>query len=205
MSDDQHVPPVDWDRYKVHGSGGGDSGVPVGDPTRWGVELLTPLTDAPATVLTPQILQMSTRDGYSRSWSMLGTLSLPTVLWDANELGPGQQILVELQIGLGVGQSTINHAILLVSPIGFTVTKPSVPAGGLCMQQNWSNGGPYNTLFDSGAGNESRPFAIIGGLIGKSISVRARYTTFAPQPITGLPAASRLALIVTPYAAGEGL
>ena len=74
------------------------------------------------------------------------------------------------------------------------------------MSQNWFSGGPYNTVPDNAVvGTEARAFAVIGGLIGQSISMRARYQNFTVAPTPGYPTSSRLALIVTPYAAGEGL
>lgn len=196
QNEGMHAP--DWGRYKVTGPG---HPAPVGDPTVWGKQIFVPLSDAAPIVNTQQILQIATRDGYSRSWSLFGTLSLPTITWDT------AKFIVELQISMGVGQIQINHAILLLFPAGQALGGASALAGGLCLTQNWFFGGPYNTIpEDGGAGTvESRAFAIVGGLVGQSISVRARYINQTTAPTPGLPTSSRLGLIVAPYAAGEGL
>jgi hypothetical protein len=209
MSDDleQGMMPPDWERFKVTRDG---VGAPVGDPTRWGAQVFTALDDNNALVSTPQILQLSTRDGYARSWSLLGTLTLPLVTWLNADL------IVQLEIVMGVGQVQITHAILLFLPAITTppVPQPASPRGGLCLTQYYAYGGPYNGIGEaSSAGllqNQARAFAVVGGLVGQSISIRATYqiqgaTATGLPPTPGLPTVSRLALIVTPYAAGEGL
>jgi hypothetical protein len=188
--------PPDWERYKVAPAG---HVMHVGDPTRWGAQAVTPLNDALLAaapfgigVSSGQLLQVQTRDGYSRSWSMLGTLSLPGLQWNA----VGASMSVELELVMGVGQAQITHRIVLFS--AFTT-----PYSGLCMTQHRSQGGPYDGTSDSASGTEARAFAIIGGLVGQSISAQCLYG--GSTPVAGLPATSRIALIVTPYAAGEGL
>jgi hypothetical protein len=190
----------DWDRYHVKGH----DTAPVGDPTRWGAQIFQPLSDAVPLVSTPQILQVATRDAYARSWAVLGTLSLPTLTWNTADL------VVQLEVTMGVGQIQITHAIVLfhyaitAPPAGL----PAVGRGGLCLDQYLFYGGPYNALGEANSGgvllDQARAFAIIGGLVGQSISIRATYQIIT-SPAPGLPATSRLALIVTPFAAGEGL
>ena len=202
MNESEGMHDPDWDRFKVTKDG---TNAPVGDPTRWGAQIFTALADTAPDVYTPQILSMSTRDGYARPWSLLGTLSLPTVTWDKTQVGPGG-LVVSLEISLGVGQIQITHSILLLTGAGTGPGGvPTVP-GGLCFTQNWFLGGPYNTVQEAigGVNTEARAFAVVGGLVGQSISIRARYQIVTP-PTPGLPTTSRLGLIVTPYAAGEGL
>jgi hypothetical protein len=196
----------DWGRFGIKSP---SAFQPVGDPNRWGAQVITRIVDqASPDTYTAQILQIATRDGYSRSWSLIGTLSMPTALWDAQQLG-NATFSVNLEIGMGVGQTTISHAIVLCSSPGFGAAGPSVPipATGIILDQAWFRAGPYDTLFDTSGGvnNESRAFAIVGGLIGSSISVRAHYQNHTTAPTPGVPFSSRLAIIVTPYAAGEGL
>lgn len=189
----------DWNRYVLPVN---PTGVPVGDSTRWGAEYFQPLADNLAMV-TPQILQVQTADPYARSWALLGTLSMPAITWNRADL------FVQLDISMGVGQITIQQAIMLMHPAITSppVGLPTVGRGGLCLEQNFYFGGPYNSQAETNAGGdvEARGFAIIGGLIGHSISVRARYESGQLPPTPGFPAISRLAMIVTPFAAGQGL
>lgn len=192
MNESEGIHDPDWGRFGIEHP---NASKPVGDPTRWGAQVFTALTDALITagvINTSQILQVQTRDGYSRSWALLGTLSLPGVQWNA----VGSTLHVQLELTMGVGQVQITHVIELFN--AFTT-----PYSGLCMSQHFSQGGPYSGTFETSTGIESRAFAIIGGLVGQSISVRGVYGGAAP--VAGLPATSRLGLIVTPYAAGEGL
>lgn len=202
MNESEGIHDPDWGRYQVHKDG---VGAPVGDPTRWGAQVFTQLDDGFGLVSTPQILQLATRDGYSRSWSLEGTLSLPTLTWNTANL------IVQLEVTMGVGQVQITHAIMLLNPAITTppVGLPAVGRGGLCLSQYFFFGGPYNAVGEANAGgvlaNQARAFAVIGGLVGQSISIRATYQNTDLPPVPGLPTLSRLALIVTPYAAGEGL
>lgn len=196
QNEGMHAP--DWDRFGIKGP---SAYQPVGDPTRWGAQVFTALTDATPIVVTPQILQVATRDGYARSWSLLGTLSLPTITWDT------AKFVISLQITMGVGQIQIVHIVDLLFPAGQQSPGAGSPAGGLCITQNWYQGGPYETVPEDGGGQivEARAFAMIGGLIGQSLSVRAKYINQTVAPTPGLPTPSRLGLIVSPYSAGEGL
>lgn len=203
MNESEGMHPPDWERYKVAAAGGG---APVGDPTRWGAQVFTPLDDNTGLVSTAQILQMSTRDNYARSWSVLGTLSLPTLTWNTADL------LIQLEITLGVGQVQITHAVMLFRPALLTPPAglPIVTSrGGLCLEQYIFYGGPYNAIGEANAAgslqNQARAFAIVGGLVGQSISIRATYQVSTVPPVPGFPTTSRLAVIVSPYAAGEGL
>lgn len=191
MNESEGIHDPDWDRFGIKPP---NASQPVGDPTRWGAQALTLLTDAglAGVIASGQILQVSTRDGYARSWSLIGTLSLPGVEWNA----VGSALHVQLELTMGVGQAQITHIVELFN--AFTT-----PYSGLCMAQHYTQGGPYSGTFDTSTLTEARAFAIIGGLVGQSISVRALYGGSPPAP--GLPSTSRLALLMTPYAAGEGL
>ena len=188
----QRVPPPDWDRYVMPQQQPGPALPPVGDPTRWGAQLDTLI---PATGLqqSSQILAASTNDAYSRSWSLIGTLSLHPDLWAA-----GARIIVSLEITQGVGQTHITQRLCLFDP--------SVAAG-LCYTQYVPNGGPYESIPSAspttGATLLTRSFAAVGALVGQSINIRARYVVAAVFP--ALPEISNLALLLTPYAAGEKL
>lgn len=170
----------------------GDPDAPrVGDPTRWGAEIQT-IIPATGLQVTQQVLAAATRDAYSRSWSMLGTLSLPPDLWNA-----ASGITVSLEAVMGVGQAQIAQRISLFDP---------TQNGGLCYAQYLPNGGPYESIpshSSDGAVILSRSFAAIGALIGQSINIRARYSVAAIFP--ALPAVSTLTIIVAPYAPGSKL
>lgn len=185
----QKVPPPDWDRYVMPQP---PSGPPVGDPTRWGAQLDT-LIPATGLQTSTQILSATTRDGYSRSWSLIGSLSLHPDLWVA-----AAGIVVDLDIAMGVGQAVINQRLALFY---------AGQASSLCNAQYLPNGGPYesipSTSPSSGATLLTRSFAAIGALIGQSINIRARYTVAAVFP--ALPETSTITLILAPYAAGTKL
>ena len=203
-SDGSHAP--DWRRFGIKPPNAGN---PVGDPTRWGVQVITPLVDVnpPKPIYTGQILQIATRDGYSRSWSLVGTLGLNGVIWNGVGSPPQIQVEVSLEVTMGVGQAQMTQQIgLLVPAVPKVAPEVSIPAGGLCVTQFFDNGGPflYSGTFD-GAPVIYRSFAIVGGLVGSSIQVRARDLTAPFPPTTGLPSSAILTLIATPYAAGEGL
>lgn len=189
----------DWDRYSVATA----KIAPVGDPTRWGarVDTLIPLPTSPGDSLAAQILAVATNDNYSRAWSLLGNLTLPMITWQTATA----EVACVLEISLGVGQIQIDHNIVLANCNG---------QKGLCFQQDIANAGPYiayrripTRSGDAGGFiyDETRSFAIIGGLVGQSINVRARFSSGIAANVRGIPTTARLELIVTPYAAGEGL
>jgi hypothetical protein len=186
---DEGIHAPDWERYKVTAKG---VNAPVGDPIRWGVQIFTPVPAV--TNVTAAAISVSTRDGYSRSWSMLGTLTLPNSVWSS------ATSYVALDCTMGVGQVQLTQSIVLLLGAGG-------PTGGLCRQQNVSNGGPYFAVAEPHPGvaglDDTYPFAIIGGLVGQSLSVRVNYAL--PVATPDLPTISRLTLVVAPYAAGEGL
>ena len=211
---DIHDP--DWERYFVAAQGGV---APVGDPTRWGSQVFTRIFDngfPEQIIFSGQMLQMATQDNYARPWNVIGTLTLPQSVWLSTA------VEVDLEVTMGVGQIQIVHRIGLVrsfrstQPPGWPITPPgpfaTIPIGGLCIQQSQNAGGPYAettepTTAELPVAGElqdiCRPFACIGALVGQSISMRARYRRWNVS--NGLPCLSRLAVIVTPYAAGEGL
>lgn len=187
----------DWDRVLVHQG----KTQPVGDPTRWGAQEFTLLpvpSAATQNLLQTQIIQAATRDGYSRSWALNGTLSLPADLWTPGALG----VEVSLQIQMGVGQAQVLHEIMLWSP---------VPQGGLCDSQYFPNGGPYVAYTSPplsqvpGVVDRTRAFAAIGALVGATINIRAKYNLAAAAAAAVFPTRSLIQLVLTPFAAGTGL
>ena len=189
MNESEGIHPPDWDRFLVTKDG---VGAPVGDPIRWGAQVSTPLADTGIQFTnTAQILQVATRDGYSRSWSAIGTLTMPAASWLGNDWD------CVLFLTLGVGQIQISQMIPLY--LGLSPNPP----GGLCVTQHVNSGGPYGSVL---AGTlETRSFAIIGGLLGQSFAIRARYAASAFPPTSGWPTTAALSIMVAPYAAGEGL
>lgn len=191
---ESEMPDPDWDRYVMPHQQPGAHLPPVGDPTRWGASLQTLI---PATGLqsSTQILAATTRDAYSRSWSLIGTLSLPIAIY-----GGGVSISVALEITQGVGQAQITQRIVLYSG-GLT------PVGsGLIVTQYYPNGGVYEGIVSAspltGAPYYTKSFAAIGALVGQSINIRAAYTCAA---LPGLPDVSDITLLLAPYAAGDKL
>jgi hypothetical protein len=181
----------DWNRYLVRGQ----AAAHVGDPTRWGAQVET-LIPATGEVTSTQVLAASTRDAYSRSWALLGTLELPAELWNAAIAGVG--VSVSLDVSVGVGQTLLTQRLSLFEASGPLAT------GGLCETQylpRTAGQGPYLAI--NTANGLTRSFAAIGALVGQSINIRARYSIAAV--FASLPARSLLSVIVCPFAAGEGL
>ena len=189
--DDYGLPDPDWDRYVLPGA---NPKIKLGSPVRWGASAQANVPAALLETPTEQFLRIQTADAYSRSWSIIGTVQMPSAIW-AVTVAPFS-LAVLLEVSQGAGQTTIRQNLVLA--VGGN------PTGGLCNTQHVNNGGPYFSEF-SGPGNtiETRPFAAIGALVGNGIAIRARFIGFAP--FTGLPATPIVSAIVTPYAAGEGL
>jgi hypothetical protein len=182
---------VDWDRFKVAPQG---KLSPLGDPTRWGAQALANIVVGGLDVFTDQIVFAQCRDGYSRSWSIIGQLTLPQTYWNAPGVFPAGPfpVVVALEVTQGVGQVAVKHQIILSCGNNASV--------GLCNTQNAINGGPYLSSFPDNV-NESRPFAAIGAVIGNAINVRGRF-------ITGVPPANTTAILsvaLTAYQPGAGL
>lgn len=182
----------EWDRYLVARDG---KALPVGDPTRWGAQVYTRITGVGTDQPSTQVLQMASNDQYSRSWAVLGTLSLPPDIWLAGAVS------ISLEVSMGVGQAVVTHRISLFE---------GTPIGGLCHWQYFPQGGPYLAVPTPSLSENpavafdlTRGFAAIGALVGQSINIRARYVINSAS--LQLPARSLLVLAVTPFAAGKGL
>lgn len=187
----------DWARY---GARPPNQFEKVGDPTRWGAADRTILVDNSIQQSTQQVLQLTTRDAYARPWSVIGVLTMPVSIWNT------AQMISSILVTTGVGQVQLLQEIAL-----WIGTGSAGGPGGLCYQQDSANGGVFlrteNFFMPNVAGLQiayhSKPFAIIGGLVGQSIQIRARHGVIAGG--ADLPAPILLSLVATPYAAGEGL
>lgn len=187
------IPPPAWGNVLVNS---GKQGKPVGDPTQWGAGQLTLLDAALVQTFSPQFVSAATQDTYARSWAILGTLRLPQATWNAPGTFPAGPfpLVVALDIVMGVGQASVQHQIILMCG-----NNPNV---GLCNTQNAINGGPYLSTFETGSGDETRPFAAIGALVGHTIQMRVRYVGGTN---VGLPTTAQVQALITPFAAGAGL
>jgi hypothetical protein len=184
----------DWDRVLVTA---GKKSIPLGDPTKWGSQIPTPLDVTLTETFSDQIVFAQTKDAYSRSWAIIGTLTLPQATWNDPGVFPAGPfpIIVALEVQMGVGQATVLHEIIL--------SCGNNPTVGLCNTQNAINGGPYLSSFAAAPDFlETRPFAAIGALVGNQINVRARYIGGLN---TGLPTTAVITALVTPFAPGVGL
>jgi len=176
-------------------------GPSLGDPTRWGGEVTKSFpTIAQGENWSDQFLQATTRDTFSRSWSLVGTLYMTTTAWSQVSAWPpaAPPYFVMLEILQGVGQKTITQELLLApgSPAAFT----AAPYG-LCWQQSAEFGGPYAPRVEPSGTIQGRSFAAIGALIGHNISVRMHLVNFS---LAGNESA-RLEALLTPYDAGAGV
>lgn len=201
----------DWERFGIEPPG---RLAPVGDATRWGGSVTTPIDAAaegntPRAIYGQQILLAQTRDPYARSWSLTGTLALPAQQWaepGVPVLGPfpmdGARLIVALDIVAGLGQVQVHQQILLMS--GGDPTNI-----GLCNTQCSTNGGPYVPTFSDTPPTETslqaRAFAAIGALVGQTISIRGLFVRGGLPGNQGICNFVTLSLVLTPYNAGEGL
>lgn len=187
--------PPDWARFGIDPP---NTFQKVGDPTRWGAQDSTILPGPISGANSGQILQIVTRDLYARPWSLLGVLSMPV------SVIAEPQVEAILQVTMGVGQVQILQEIVMYRGSGAAGTR------GLCFDQQDLNGGPYtgvnffaNNVAGVSLAYTPMPFAIVGGLLGQTVSIRARYTILSAN--VDVPAPMFLAAIVTPYAAGQNL
>jgi len=205
------IPDPDWARTLVQSQ---SNLKPVGDPTRWGSRTLTQILSPPGIgelgSASSQVMQAATRDAYSRCWALNGTISLPSDFWD--ELSDIDAYLhIDLQCQMGVGQAQVLHQICLFDNSAGPGGEPT----GLCWQQERGQGGPYSrqttaTLSANPAIIDyTYAFCAIGALVGNTINIRANYLygyTVDPDPFASyFPLQSALNLVLTPFAAGEGL
>jgi hypothetical protein len=191
------MPEPDWARYVMPSQTPNANMPPVGDPTRWGASLDTNLPIAGIDFSTAQVLQVQTKDAYSRSWSLFGTLSLPQVLW---LLGTGAYVAID--VAQGVGQTVINQRI----PLFAGAVAAGSTFASLCEAQWINNGGVYDQITlppQNGLTMIGRSFACVGALVGQSISVSVHYSIAVAWAAN--PAISSLGLVVAPYAAGDKL
>lgn len=189
----------DWGRY---GARPPDKFEKVGDPTRWGATDRSPIgLNVFPIVSSNQVISVTTRDPYARSWAALGTLTLPVAVWTT------AQTISSILCVMGVGQIQLMQEIALWIGAG-----SAGGPGGLIYQQDSINGGPYINpdpfLAPNDAGAviswQQKSFSIIGGFVGHTIGIRGKYGVIVGA-MPELPAKAELSMIVTPFAAGEGL
>ena len=226
--DDPNNPPgihdPDWARFGISNPNQLQS--PTGDPIRWSGTMVTALDQVPLapppfadlfTITTPQIIQVQPRDAYPRNWSIVGKLSWLSAIWQAAADYPPPASFscnAFLQIITGMGQVQLVQTILLAAGGVGIPRYPGSPLLGLCNQQLAASGteapaGPYDQdlSYPGGAATQTwgRSFAAIGAIVGNSISVRALYRPGVNFAGTYPGATAKLDLMLTPYAAGEGL
>lgn len=205
------MPDPDWANVIVHAD---QKKCPVGDPTLWGNTIRTPIDDDPILGSTPrviygdQILLAQAADQYSRSWSLSGMLAVPGVGWRFSSGSvpagldlPADGMNIFLEVVQGVGKVSIANQInLACNGFGTNI--------GLCWNQSSIYGGPYVPTFGPTPIDASSyiqlPFAMIGALIGNTISVRAIYLR-GGSATTGTIKNAIMSCVLTPYAPGAGI
>lgn len=171
---------VDWNKYldveSRATSGSGAMHTPLGDPARWGGEVKTVVTPTGTFETGGQLIRVQTLDPYSRSWQMLGTLSALLDVWasDAASWKAG------LEIGMGVGQTTVYHTVDLRSLVALAAPFYISPDGGI-----------------------TRPWVMSGGLLARAISARVVHT-LATETFAGERTITTAALL-SGFAIGTGL
>ena len=213
-----HMPDPDWANILIHPD---QKKNPVGDPTLWANQITT-LVDAdpiagntPRTIQGDQIVLVQAADRYSRSWSLSGVVFTDTDAWNsgASSVTPPtspydagardlNNLAIWLSITQGIEKITLEQQILLMA--GNTSVNY-----GLCNNQFTQNGGPYgelyNTLPPTESDQQGRAFAAIGSLIGNTISIKPIITRGGVPGSQGIIGSVTIALILTPYAPGQGM
>ncbi|HKW09197.1 MAG TPA: hypothetical protein VJO33_02390 [Gemmatimonadaceae bacterium] len=204
MTIDLETNAPDWDRVIVDALRGGKP-APVGDPLTWGGRASIPSGlcsqppwtqfDSYQELYTQVIVNTRAPDTYARGWSLVGSLLMPTSMWDSDEF------YAALEIVLGIGQTTFSQEIVLSA----NIVDASEPFG-LCNQQLVYNGGPYSETYPnggSGATTSARAFAAIGAFVANSISVRGVLRHASEGGSVNEPIVFTLG--VAPIAAGHGI
>lgn len=219
------MPDPDWGGIVVQPN---QKKMPVGDPTLWANSITTVIDSDPILGSTPrvifgdQIILAQAADRYARSWSLIGNVSIPIngATADPNpqppgasdqEIAIGAPVEVWLNVTLGIEKITITQDILLLSGVVDTSVVPFQGNYGLCNNQSAVVGGPYGYQFNVrpvAFTPETRitlSFACVGAFIGNTLSARAIYVRngVAGQPLD-VPDAT-VALLITPYAPGQGI
>lgn len=224
------VPPMpapDWGGVIVHPN---QKKMPVGDPTLWANTVTTQIDTDPRFGSTPRVIQgdqiilAQAADRYSRSWSLIGSVTIPfgAAVADTNIAPPGSSagdtfladnppLAVWLSVVQGIEKITIEQQILLLSGVVDVNVVPPIGNFGLCNNQTSGVGGPYGITYNItpiALGPDLRgtsPFACVGAFIGNTISARA---IFVRGGVIGQPADvpdCTVSLLITPYAPGAGI
>lgn len=220
MSDHAYPPGIhrpEWETVLVDT---GQKTRPVGDPTVWGGTITTAIDTDPVLGSTPrvisggQIVLAQAADRYTRSWSIVGVLRMPfgtTGIPSPDVQPPGfvetspvtpttPSMTVWLRVNMGVERISLLHDILLF-------TGDQAQNFGLCWNQNSANGGPYGAEIVQPlvpGSTVDLPFACIGALIGKMLSIQAIYVR-GPNVAAETYPEITITAMVTPYAPGAGI
>lgn len=190
------MPPPDWGRHMIVPPGNFH---PVGDPTRWGASVNQNLPlDVTASKLdgyiSEQFISVQTRDPYSRSWAIAGTLTALGTLFSLPEFdNTAGTWSATLQITMGVAQVQMVHNINLRAVIAADAPFYRASDAGEAMFGPFALPLPFTV-----------PFVIPGGLIGNSISICVRQDLRLAAP-SAFPLAFATSLVVTPFAPGKGM
>jgi hypothetical protein len=160
-----------------------------GDPVRWGstAEVSLTLADENRPVYSEQIVRVDRKNAYPCNWQMVGELVVPAA-W-ADSPTTSLQWFALLEIIMGTGQTVVTQNVNLRALIDL-----AVPPALLATGQSWYT--PRGV-----GGSVGFPWVMPGGLVGKSIQVRA---IFLVAPEFGLaPANVRISAEVSPFNAGD--
>lgn len=166
----------------------------LGDPTRWGAAavLNTPVIDGVIVTgsveQSGQILTAQCRDGYSRAWTMAGTIAAPAGLALGFPDGAGlDQWALAAYVSMGVGQTAIAHSF-------------NLRAINAADQPFYWNSDLSTPFFQGAVPVLTLPFIIPGAMVGSTMNVQIVQSFFAstPQPSYRVT----VSLIVTPFDSG---
>ncbi len=174
---------------------------PVGDPTRWGAAITQNIGDLAgevALITSEQFISAHTIDPYPRPWSIIGTVAAPPNMWSLANYPrsgsfPANLFTATLSCTLGTGQAQLTHNIDLRA-----VIDADAPF------YRYSN--PGDEMFSATGGVLVLPFVIPGGaIIGNAIAIRASMGVWFGAATPNDPFQITTTVLLTPFAAGEGL
>lgn len=191
----------EWERVRVVSRATDQSHITkAGDPTLWGKEVRTNLTNNPAAgmqIVSEQFVRVQSADAYARIWSITGTLRMLQASWIAPNqtqvvvgAPPPNVFGVALEIRHGAGQNTLVHFADLraLTTIGLQVYFPYVDVART----------PAFAL------QETRAFALYSQIVATAISMRVIYS-LGQGVILGANPYADVSINVAPLAPGHGM
>jgi hypothetical protein len=160
-----------------------------GDAIRWGAaaEVLIPATNQ--IIYSEQLIKVERETPYPANFQMVGTLTVPAD-WAAS-LTPALEWAAYLELIMGVGQTRLTHIVNLRALMDLAVVPALLPTG-----QSYYLPNPAGSGF-------AFPWILPGGILAKSLQMRAFFVAAAGESTVSTPATLSITAAVSPYNAGD--